>query len=197
MRWCRHLTLLHQLLQEQLIAGQVLVVLLRRQNSSITNVTLADAGTYSVTITVVDVQVLPDQPLLLLIHCLQHQLQLIMVLYVLVRHLTFTPAVAGATYSWTGPGGFTSAIRTPSITNVTLADAGTYNVTITVGGCTSAAGTTTVVINPLPATPTASNNGPLCVGQTLNLSTPTVAGATYSWTGPGGFTSAIRTPSHN
>src|SRR5204863_120343 len=68
-------------------------------------------------------------------------------------------------------------------------------VTQTSTTCTSAAGTTTVVINPLPATPTASNNGPLCVGATLNLSTAAVAGATYSWSGPNGFTSSLQNPS--
>src|SRR5205823_3479549 len=80
-----------------------------------------------------------------------------------------TPAVAGATYSWTGPNGFTSSSQNPSIANVTTAAAGTYSVTITVNGCTSTAGTTTVVVNTIPATPTASNDGPLCVGSTLNL----------------------------
>ena len=54
--------------------------------------------------------------------------------------------------------------------------------------------TTTVVVNPLPATPTASNTGPYCVGGTISLATPTVAGATYAWTGPGGFTSALQNP---
>ncbi|MCC6599783.1 MAG: hypothetical protein IT223_03820, partial [Crocinitomicaceae bacterium] len=32
--------------------------------------------------------------------------------------------------------------------------------------------------------PTASNNGPICEGSTLNLSAATIPGAAYQWTGP-------------
>jgi hypothetical protein len=105
-----------------------------------------------------------------------------------------TPLVSGATYAWTGPAGFTSSDRTPAIGNATLAMAGTYSVTITVNGCTSLAGSTSVVVNPIPATPTASNGGPYCENATIALSTPLVSGATYSWTGPSGFTSTDREP---
>ena len=34
-----------------------------------------------------------------------------------------------------------------------------------------------------------TSNGPICAGHTLTLSANPVAGATYSWTGPGGFSS--------
>src|SRR6202007_179650 len=105
-----------------------------------------------------------------------------------------TPTVASATYSWTGPNGFTSAVQHPTRAHATTADAGTYSVTVTVNGCTSAAGTTNVVVNAIPATPTASNGGPYCEGNTIALFTPTVAGATYSWTGPNGFTSTQQNP---
>ena len=66
--------------------------------------------------------------------------------------------------------------------------------TVTLNGCTSIAGTTTAVVNSVPSTPTAANNGPICVGATLNLTTPTVAGATYAWTGPNSFSSALQNP---
>src|SRR5208283_3915541 len=59
--------------------------------------------------------------------------------------------VSGATYSWTGPNGFTSTSQNPSIVNATTSASGTYSVTATVGGCTSTAGTTAVVVNLIPA----------------------------------------------
>src|SRR5205085_2184896 len=108
-----------------------------------------------------------------------------------------TPLVAGASYSWTGPNGFTSTLQNPTRANATTADTGTYSVTITVSGCTSAAGPTNVVVNPTPATPAASNGGPYCVGATISLSTPAVAGATYAWTGPNGFTSTLQNPTRS
>src|SRR5439155_3691276 len=104
-----------------------------------------------------------------------------------------TPTVAGATYSWTGPNAFTSSLQNPTLANATIANAGTYSVTL-FNGCTSTPGSTTVAVNPIPATPTASNGGAVCVGGTISLSTPAVVGATYAWTGPNGFTSALQNP---
>jgi PKD repeat protein len=106
-----------------------------------------------------------------------------------------TPSVSGATYSWTGPGGYTASTRTPSRTNVTTAMAGTYTVTVTANGCSSTS-SVNVVVNASPAA-SASSNTPVCVGNAINLSTTAVTGATYSWTGPGSFTSTSQSPTRN
>lgn len=55
--------------------------------------------------------------------------------------------VAGATYLWSGPNGFTSNSRTPTITNVTSANQGTYTLRTVVGACTSQISTHAVSVN--------------------------------------------------
>jgi hypothetical protein len=102
-------------------------------------------------------------------------------------------SVPGAIYRWTGPNGFTSGLQNPLVSNATLLASGTYGVAVTVNGCTSPSTATEAAVISTPA-PTASNNGPICAGKTLQLSASTVAGGTYSWTGPGGFTSTGQNP---
>lgn len=105
-----------------------------------------------------------------------------------------TPTLSGATYSWSGPNSFTSTSQNPTITGATSIMAGAYSVSVTLGGCTSLPGATNVTVNTAPATPTASSNSPVCTSSAINLTTPTVTGATYSWTGPNGFTSTQQNP---
>jgi uncharacterized repeat protein (TIGR01451 family) len=57
-------------------------------------------------------------------------------------------------------------------------------------------GTTTHTIVHSCAAPAASSNN-TCTGGTINLSATNSTNATYSWTGPGAFSSAIRTPNVN
>lgn len=97
-------------------------------------------------------------------------------------------------YSWIGPNSFTSNVQNPSIAGATTAATGTYTVTVSgTGGCTSTA-TTNVTVNPNPVA-TASNNGPLCSGQTLNLTSLPAGATSYNWSGPNSFTSAVQNPS--
>jgi gliding motility-associated-like protein len=94
----------------------------------------------------------------------------------------------GGTYAWSGPG-FTSAVQNPTITNVTLANAGVYTLTVTLNGCTSINSTTVVVTT---ATASANNTGPYCAGTTIQLNTP--AATSYTWSGPGSFSSNLQNP---
>ena len=61
-----------------------------------------------------------------------------------------TPAIPGATYSWTGPNGWNSNLQNPSITNAAFVNNGQYAVTVTVNGCTSPVGTINIVVDQLP-----------------------------------------------
>jgi gliding motility-associated-like protein len=102
--------------------------------------------------------------------------------------------VPGATYSWTGPNGFASTQQNPVITAATGAAAGSYTVTATVAGCASLPASVPVVVNPTPAAAVVSSNSPVCSGTDINLFATSAAGATYSWTGPGGYTSNQQNP---
>ena len=48
-----------------------------------------------------------------------------------------------------------------------------------------------------PVTPTAGNNGSICIGGTINLTASNITGATYNWTGPNGFASTAQNPTIN
>jgi PKD-like domain/FG-GAP-like repeat len=59
-------------------------------------------------------------------------------------------AVGGATYQWSGPDGFTSQARNPTIPAATPARDGIYSVVAVVGGCASARASTKVTVTPSP-----------------------------------------------
>jgi len=67
-----------------------------------------------------------------------------------------TDSVQNASYLWTGPNGFNSTSRTPSIGNVTTANAGQYILAISVNGCSSPLDTIAVAVDEPPV----SNAGP-------------------------------------
>lgn len=100
----------------------------------------------------------------------------------------------GVTYSWSGPGGFSSNAQNPTATA-----AGNYVVTVTStsNNCTATA-TATVNLNNTPPVAAAAVNGPIsCPTPIVNLSATPASGATYSWSGPGGFTSTSQAPTAN
>jgi gliding motility-associated-like protein len=95
----------------------------------------------------------------------------------------------GIIFDWTGPNGFNQPnTQNPSITPITVADAGLYSVTVTDGNGCLATATTPVVVNVLPLA-SASNTGPVCEGNLLDLNAN--GGVLYAWTGPGGFVDPV------
>ncbi|SMO45174.1 hypothetical protein SAMN06265379_101881, partial [Saccharicrinis carchari] len=104
---------------------------------------------------------------------------------------------AGITYAWTGPNGFTSNLQNPVLSNVSMADAGVYMLTVTDGNTCEQSTNTTVTINANPSI-TAGSNSPVCEGSAINLtSSPAGGSGTYTafnWTGPNGFTASTQNP---
>jgi len=102
-----------------------------------------------------------------------------------------TGGKAPFTYSWTGPAGFTSTIANPIIPNITIANAGSYTLTITDGyGCTP------VTVSTSPAKivpgPVCSVTGPatLCPSSSGNSYTAPAGMSTYAWSITGNATIA-------
>jgi subtilisin-like proprotein convertase family protein len=95
--------------------------------------------------------------------------------------------VAGGTYLWTGPNGFTSTAQNPIIVGATPAASGTYYVSITANGCTGAPQGVVVQVD---ARPSATITAPVSVCGDSQGNIATVpdagAGATYAWTLGGG-----------
>lgn len=104
------------------------------------------------------------------------------------------PSIPGAVYQWSGPNGFVSALEDPFINNVSPPASGVYTLIVTLNGCASQPATQNVLITPPPPLPVIGSNSPVCEGSALNLTSPSIPGAVYSWTGPNGFTSAVEDP---
>ncbi|WP_343636564.1 PKD domain-containing protein [Fluviicola sp.] len=100
-----------------------------------------------------------------------------------------TLTASGATnYSWSPSTGLSSATGASVTANPTVTT--TYTVTGTTGSC-SATASMTLTVNPVP-TVSATNNGPLCEGGTMQLQATSLPGTNYSWSGPNGFSAGTQ-----
>lgn len=101
-------------------------------------------------------------------------------------------AGAGLHYQWQNG----SNIYGATYQNYTAMLSGTYTVVDTNSyGCYSVSSPVIVTVKPLPATPTAGSNSPVCSGNTLSLTANSVtAGVTYIWNGPGGYNTNAQNP---
>lgn len=163
------------------------------------NMTKSDSGVYSVTITLAGCGVIGPLNALVVVNdvpsapvagsngpvCVGQNLSLT------------AGGPAGGVYNWTGPNNFSSTQQNPVRPSATASFAGTYNVVVTMNGCTSIPASTNVTVNNNPTAPTAGNNGPVCTSQVLSLTASLIPGATYSWSGPDNFSSSLQNPTRD
>jgi hypothetical protein len=100
-----------------------------------------------------------------------------------------SPVSPNASYSWSGPNGFSSTQISPAINSVGQNQNGVYTLVVTQSGCGTMSGTTSVVVGGSLSNITSSTNSPICSGATLRLSSTQTVGVNYVWSGPGGYTS--------
>ncbi|MDF2434399.1 MAG: large repetitive protein, partial [Mucilaginibacter sp.] len=121
------------------------------------------------------------------------------------QNYAITSNVSGATFIWQRDA--VNNISNPLVTNQTspaiketLINTGgsqvdvPYLITPVFNGCPGTPFKYVVTVNPTPSAPVVNSNSPICIGNTVQLSTPTIKNATYFWTGPNGFTSSVQNP---
>lgn len=101
--------------------------------------------------------------------------------------------IAGASYLWTGPNGFSSTLQNPSIRNASHANAGTYTLTVSNNGCNSPVDSVQVLVDDPPI----ANAGPdqlVCIASIAVNLNGTISGGTttgvWSTSGTGAFSPA-------
>lgn len=93
----------------------------------------------------------------------------------------YTLPLPGATFSWTGPNGFTSTVDDPQIPNASSLHNGLYTVTIALNGCSSLPGSVNVLVHPNPNAPNIIGDLVYCDGDSVLLSTTIDSNLTYQW----------------
>lgn len=93
--------------------------------------------------------------------------------------------VNNATYSWTGPGGFSSSNQNPNITNAGTSNNGVYVVTVNVGGCSSSY---SVLVNVSAPPAISAISQTICKGSSTNLSA--TGASSYTWSPSSGLSNS-------
>ena len=97
-------------------------------------------------------------------------------------------------YSWTGPDGFISSQQNPSINNVTIANTGTYTLTVTDLNNATSSDTVSVSFKPLPLPIADVTNDCSSGTNKLQLNALPNGMTSYLWSFPSGSTSALQKP---
>lgn len=111
------------------------------------------------------------------------------------NNITLTaPTISGATYQWSGPSGFSSLSQNPVLTSVGINQSGQYTVIISKNGCALTANRVNLTVDTVRLAATLTSNSPVCAGDSLRLFATATAGSSFSWRGPGNFTSTRQNP---
>ncbi len=95
--------------------------------------------------------------------------------------LTLQGTQSGTNYNWSGPGGFTSSGLNVTIPAITLSNAGQYQVTPNLDGCSGTATSIDIVVNARPFAELGLNLQS-CEGTSFTLDpNPASAGLTFLW----------------
>jgi len=101
----------------------------------------------------------------------------------------------GVTYDWKQTG---TTVKNNSDSFLDITASGDYTVTANAEGgtCSKVSNTVSITVNAAASVGMVnpSNNGPVCIGSTLNLFVTNDVADGYKWTGPAGYTSTGATP---
>lgn len=93
-------------------------------------------------------------------------------------------------YNWTFTNGTPASSVAPNPAPINYTTQGTFPIALTVtNACGNASDQINIVVNPVPPVLDPQVSSPICDGESADFSSTTVAGVTYQWTGPNGFTS--------
>jgi gliding motility-associated-like protein len=113
---------------------------------------------------------------------------------------SYTTESGNSNYVWTVVGGAIQTGGGPNDDNITVQWNGagpTYTIEVNYtdgNGCTATAPTQEAITILSAYVPPAANDGPVCQGGDVQLSTPEIPGATYTWSHVNGFSSNLREP---
>lgn len=98
--------------------------------------------------------------------------------------LNLTATTSATNFTWVGPNSFNSNLSNPSVSPISLLDAGVYSVTVSDANGCSGTNSVSVVVNSLP-TANITGNNQICAGTTTQFDAG-LGYNDYSWTTPTG-----------